>query len=276
MDDEKKELEGVVKIQTVQKQAQEKNKKEQEYFLKLTEAEYQKYLKEKAETEKRAAEIRSRIFELLGVPKAPTFGEAYEIAKYVQELTNIRPALLLAVLTQESNIGKNVGQCYLKNTQTGEGIYVKSGDKATKTMNPTTQVPYFLELIQVLNDTKNLARDAFETPVSCVMYYQGQPYGWGGAMGPGQFMPATWVKYGVGKKVENITGKVADPWDIKDAFLATAIYLKDLGGTKNELSAVMHYFSGSSWSKWEEFYGKSVLNIAKGYEEDIKNLEGAS
>lgn len=276
MDKQKGESERVIKIQTLQKQENEQTKKEQEQYLKLTEAEYQKQLKEKQETEKKAAEIRARIFELIGVPKAPTFGEAYEIAKYASNVTGVRPALILAVITQESNIGKNVGQCYLKNTSTGEGVYLKNGATAPKTMSPQN-ITYFLQIINNINQQKGLVRDPFSTPVSCVMYYNGKPYGWGGAMGPGQFMPSTWVKYGYGAKVEAITGRVSDPWDIKDAFLATAIYLKDLGGASKsgEFRAVMSYFSGGSWSKWEEFYGNSVLAIAKNYEADIAAIEAS-
>ena len=264
LDEEKTDLERAVKIQTLQKQENETNKKNQESLLNLTEAQYQKSLKEKQEIEKRAAEIRARIFELIGVPKAPTFGEAYNIAKYVSGVTGIRPAFLLAMLTQESNIGKNVGQCYIKDIKTGEGVYIKTGAKAPKTMSPS-QIPAFLQI------TKDLGRDPFQTPVSCVMYNNGQPYGWGGAMGPSQFIPTTWLRYR--QKVQEITGKAADPWNITDAFLATGLYLKDLGGAKNEFSAAMQYFSGASWAKWEEFYGRSVLQIASQYEEDIKQLE---
>ena len=90
-------------------------------------------------------------------------------------------------------------------------------------------------------------------------------------MGPAQFIPDTWTKYG--EKVKEVTGKIADPWNIKDAFLGAGIYLKDLGVLNNEFKAVMRYFSGGSWSKWEEFYGNSVLNIAKQYEQDIKEIE---
>ncbi len=271
--EEKDDLEKTVQIQELQKQESAESKKEQEYFLKLTEQEYQKYLKQREETEKTVVGIRERIFELIGVPEAPTFGEAYEIAKYASDTTGIRPALLLAVLTQESRIGKNVGQCYLKNTKTGDGIYIKSGNTAPRTMSPT-QIPYFLQVIEEVNKDRGLARDPFEMPVSCAMYYQGKPYGWGGAMGPAQFIPTTWQKLGYGAKVKEITGKTADPWDIKDAFLATAVYLKDLGGIHSEFLAVMRYFSGYSWREWEEFYGNSVLNIAADYEKDIKKLEG--
>jgi membrane-bound lytic murein transglycosylase B len=265
LSEEKEDTEGALKIQTLQKKEQQKMKEEKDYFLKLTEAEYQKYLKAKEETEKRAAEIRARIFELIGVPEAPTFGEAYEIAKYVKTLTGVKPALLLAVLTQESNIGKNVGQCFLKNPSTGKGVRLLTGEEVNRVMSPTRDVPYFLKI------TEELGRDSYNTPVSCPM-----SVGWGGAMGPAQFIPSTWAnsKSGYDEKVKATTGKTADPWNIKDAFLAAGLYLKDLGVMENEFRAVMRYFSGNSWSKWEEFYGNSVMSIAKQYEEDIKEIEG--
>lgn len=132
-------------------------------------------------------------------------------------------------------------------------------------MNPKRDVPYFLTI------TQELGRDPYNTPVSCPM-----SFGWGGAMGPAQFIPETWAKLGYGKKVQDITGKKADPWDISDAFLAAGLYLKDSGGIKDEFKAAMRYFSGSTWSKYEEFYGRSVLAIASGYEQDIKTLETGS
>ncbi len=263
LDEEKLDLERIVKIRILQRQESSQLKVEQESYLKLTEEQYQKQLKEKQETEKKASAIRARIFELIGVSKAPTFGEAYEIAKYVSSVTGVRPALVLAVLTQESNIGKNVGQCYLKNTQTGEGIRITNNKVEPRTMKPTRDVPYFLEICQ------KLGRDPFNTPVSCPM-----SIGWGGAMGPAQFIPDTWgnPKYGYGAKVKEVTGKEADPWDIRDAFLASGLYLRDLGASTDEFKAVMRYFSGYRWSKWEEFYGRSVLAIAAQYEQDIKSL----
>lgn len=265
LDEEKEDLEGMLKIQVLQKQEIETSKKEKDYFLKLTETQYQKYLKEKEETEKRAQAIRARIFELIGVPKAPTFGEAYEIAKYVEKITEVRPALLLAVMTQESNIGKNVGQCYLKNPSTGEGVRAYDNKLVSRVMNPKRDIHYFLKI------TRELGRDPYNTPVSCPMRV-----GWGGAMGPAQFIPDTWAnpKYGYSQKVSEISGKPADPWNIKDAFLAAGLYLRDLGVKQNEFQAVMRYFSGASWSKWEEFYGRSVLRIASQYEKDIKEIEG--
>jgi len=260
LDSDKTDLEQMVIVQQLQKKESETNKKSQEKLLTLTEAEYQKSLSQKKEIEKRAADIRARIFELIGVPKAPTFGEALAIAQYVQQVTGIRPALLMAILTQESNIGKNVGQCYLKNTSTGAGVKANSGTAVNKVMNPSRDVPLFLQI------TQDLGRSFSDTPVSCPM-----SIGWGGAMGPAQFIPDTWKIYA--EKIRGVTGQTADPWNIKDAFLGAGLYLKDLGVLSNEFRAVMRYFSGGSWSKWEEFYGNSVLSIAKQYEADIKEIQ---
>ena len=272
MDEEKDDLENIVTIQLLQKQESAKTKDEQEYYLGLTEQQYQKQLKEKQETEKKAAEIEARIFDLIGIPEAPTFGEALELAKYVEGITGVRPALLLAVLTQESNIGKNVGQCYLKNSSTGAGVVAFSGTKISRVMKPTRDVKPFLSI------TKELNRDPYNTLVSCPM-----SYGWGGAMGPAQFIPSTWILYR--GKVKEITAKPADPWDIKDAFLAAALYLKDYGAGKqtyaSEFNAVLSYFAGPSWYKsyykniYRRDYGYPVMGLVSGYEKDIQAVESA-
>ena len=267
LDNEKQDLENLVVLQTVQRRESSVIKKDKDWLLHLTETEYQKHLSEKQETEQKAAQIRARIFELIGIPEAPTFGEAYEIAKYVSGITGVRPALLLAVLTQESNIGKNVGQCYLKNPSTGSGVVVYSGKSVAKVMKPSRDVSPFLDITQALG------RDPYNTPVSCPM-----SYGWGGAMGPAQFIPSTWNIYK--DRLYDITGKPGDPWSIKDAFLAAGLYLSDYGATKQtyngEWRAAMIYFSGTSLrTKYNGygFYGDSVMAITKRYESDIAALE---
>lgn len=271
---EKGQLQKTIQVQNLQKQENEQNKKQQESYLKLTEAQYQQQLKDQQEAQKKASAIKSRIFDLLGVSEAPNFEQAYAIAKYVSGLTGVRAALILAILTQESNLGKNVGQCYLKNTQTGDGVKIKTGAFSPKTMSPKRDVPVFLALIDEINKGKGLARDAMSTPVSCVIYYNGAPYGWGGAMGPSQFIPSTWVNAGYGKKVSDITGKTADPWDIRDAFLATGLLLKDNGAKTSEFNAAMKYYCGNSCSRYDRFYGNSVISIANQYEADIKAIGG--
>lgn len=267
LDKEKQGLEDLVILQNMQRQESASIKKDKDWLLHLTETEYQKYLQERQVTAQKAAEIRARIFELIGVPEAPTFGEAYEIAKYVSSITGVRPALILAVLTQESNIGKNVGQCYLKNTSTGAGVVAYNGKAVSSVMKPSRDVGPFLEI------TQSLGRDPYNTPVSCPM-----SYGWGGAMGPAQFIPSTWMIYK--DRVASITGTAGDPWNIKDAFLASALYLSDYGAAKqdynSEWKAAMIYFSGTSKRTQYNgygFYGDSVMKIAERYESDIKEIE---
>jgi len=269
MDGEKDDLEGVVKIQTIKKQENTQTKKEQESVLKMTEAEYQKHLKDKQETEKKVAEITTRIFELAGIPEAPTFGEALELAKYVEGILGIRPAFLLAIFKQESNIGKNVGQCYLKNPETGSGVGVNTGKTIDRIMKPTRDVQPFLSI------TKELGRDPYNTRVSCPM-----SIGYGGAMGPGQFIPSTWIIYR--DRVKAITGKPADPWNIRDAFIATGLYVSDYGAKTQtydgEWKAAMIYFSGTSLRtsyNYYGFYGDSVMAIAKQLQKDIDIIEAA-
>lgn len=261
--EEKTDLENLLSIQLLQKKESEQTKSSKDYLLKKTKGEEALYQQQLQETQAKAAEIRKRIFELAGVPEAPTFGEALDIAKYVEGITGVRPALLLAVLTQESNIGKNVGQCYLSNAKTGEGVTINGGVKMLKTMKPTRDVQPFL------STTKSLGRDPYATPVSCPM-----SFGWGGAMGPAQFIPSTWKIYE--DRVAKITGEAADPWNIKDAFLAAALYLGDYGAKNqtynSEWRAAMIYFSGSTNLRYR-FYGDSVLSLTKKYQADIDTIE---
>ena len=270
--EEKQDLENIVQIQQVQKSQNSTAKKQQESYLKITEQEYNKQVQEKQEIDLKASEIRSRLFAIVGIEdsRAPTFGEAYEIAKGVESILGIRPAFLLAVLTQESNLGKNVGQCYLTNADTGAGIVIKTGKTRARVMKPTRDVSPFIII------TKELGRDPFKTPVSCPM-----SYGWGGAMGPAQFIPKTWMGYR--DRLRDISGRPADPWSINDAFLAAGLYLTDYGAKKQtyngEFNAALSYFAGPSWYKsrykkvYERDYGNPIMAITKRYQADIDKIQ---
>lgn len=253
--DDKEETQKLLAMQMLQKSDLEKTKGEKVYLLDVTKGNEEKYQQMLAESKQKASEIRSRIYELIGVKTQVTFGEALEIANWVSSRTGVRPALLLAVLTQESNLGKNVGTCN------------RPGDPPSKSwreiMKPSRDQQPFLQIC------KELGLDPDTTPVSCPM-----SYGWGGAMGPAQFIPSTWMIYK--DEVSKITGNnPANPWDIRDAFVAAALYLAKWGATKQtrnaEWSAVMIYFSGSTNTRYR-FYGDSVLAIADRYEKDISYL----
>ncbi|MDA1337164.1 MAG: lytic murein transglycosylase [bacterium] len=270
LESEKKDEENFVKIQILQKQESQYLTNQNEQLLNVTkgkESEYQKLL---VNRQQQAQEIRSRIFDLIGVPDAPTFGEAVLIAEAVSKLTNVRAPFLLAVLTQESNIGKNVGQCYLKDVNTGNGETL-NGRFVSRVMKPTRDVQPFLQI------TRELGRDPFNTAVSCPIPSVG---GYGGAMGPAQFIPSTWMGYQ--DRIAKLKGSPADPWNISDAFLASGVYLGDLKATRQtfeyEWCAAVSYFSGNCSTKNQiryEFYGDNVMAITKRYEQDIKALESS-
>ena len=74
-------------------------------------------------------------------------------------------------------------------------------------------------------------------------------------------------------KVAAITGKIANPWDIRDAFVASAIKLKagGAGTVEGEWAAAMRYFSGGTNKKYR-FYGDNVVKMANQYQQEIESL----
>lgn len=239
--EEKDNLARAVKVQTLEKQQSEEAKKEQEKIKKMTEAQYQQYLKEKKELEKRAAEIMSRITQLtlpgLAVPQNKE--ELYKLAKWAGDAAGgVRPALILGLLEVESALGINVGQCNCA----GQPV-CRHPQLTYKQVMSEKQWSAFETIC------KELGLKVNTTPVSC--YVDGGKVQMGGAMGPAQFMPTTWLNGGYKQRVEAITGiKPANPWRASDAFLAAALYLADWGAaTKNlqsETGAVTAYLCGTS------------------------------
>ena len=144
-----------------------------------------------------------------------------------------------------------------------------NGQAISRVMKPSRDVQPFFQI------TQQLGRDPYNTPVSCPIPSVG---GYGGAMGPAQFIPSTWLQYQ--GKIEQLKGGSVDPWNIRDAFLAAAVYLAQAKATRQthdyEWCAAVTYFSGSCSSRNQiryEFYGDNVMAIAARYEEDIKSLE---
>jgi membrane-bound lytic murein transglycosylase B len=231
---------------------------EQNTLLKQTKGKESAYQNQLSDKQKEVAAIRNRLYQLLEVSKQITFGQAVTIAQWASAQTGVRAAFLLAVLTQESNLGANVGTCN------------RAGDPPSKSwkvvMKPERDHEPFKKI------TSELGLNIDTTPVSCPMRdKKGNQIGWGGAMGPAQFIPSTWMGYRA--KVTAITGKAANPWDIRDAFLAAAIKLKaDGAGTQSgEWAAAMKYFSGTTNTAYR-FYGDNVVKLAEEYAADIVKL----
>ncbi|HSR89126.1 MAG TPA: hypothetical protein VLK22_01835 [Candidatus Udaeobacter sp.] len=259
-EDQQDDNRQLLNLANIQQSALNGKLQEQTQLLQATqnlESTYQNLLKD---SKKQAAEIRNRIYELLGGGTQINFGQAVSIAQSVNTQTGVPAAFLLAILTQESNLGKNVGTCN------------RPGDPPEKSwkviMKPNRDQEPFMTI------TSELGRDPDVTPVSCPLHNKdGSQLGWGGAMGPAQFIPSTWMGYR--NKVTALTGKAsADPWDIRDAFMAAGLLLKNNGADDTrdgQWKAAMRYFSGGTNTKYR-FYGDNVLTLTAKYEQDIKEL----
>ena len=133
-------------------------------------------------------------------------------------------------------------------------------------MHATRDVPPFLDLM------KRLGADPYTTPVSCP-----QSTGYGGAMGPSQFIASTWKLYENKLKV-NLGVATPDPWMAQHAIMATALFLKDLKADRQtysaEREAAGRYYAGGNWQKSGLGYASSVLTYAEKYQNDIDFLKG--
>jgi len=260
LESKKTEQEKLKIQQEVERKKAEQNKQVKAVVLKETqgkESEYQKILKEK---QAKAAEIRNALFALRDADPIK-FEDALRYATEAFEITGVRPAFILATIRQESNDGKNVGRCYLKNID-GSGVNTK-GTRITNVMNPTRDVPPFIAI------AKELGFDPFEKLISCPLNV-----GWGGAMGPAQFIVSTWNGYKT--KVAQALGKnTSNPWNPRDAIMASAFLHKDNGAVTDERNAACRYYSGRSCTSSTSFYGNSVVSLARKIQtEQIDPLQG--
>lgn len=276
----KREEEGELRtIQQLQKRKIEVREEEKQKILSVTkgiESAYQSILNSKA---KSAAQIRAELFTLRGSAAIP-FEQALDFANEASVETDVRPALILAVIAEESNLGENVGTGNWRND-----------------MHPTRDRPIFAVI------TRELGLDPGIMPVSRKPWY-----GWGGAMGPAQFIPSTWICYGgfintntgdcnnskralswdsfwqgpweyqsSKDRVKRVAGSntISNPWDPKTAFMASALLLMDNGADRGtweaERLAALRYFAG--WNNARKasyaFYGDDIVGEYPG---DQKSL----
>lgn len=266
-------------LQVLERKKIEERQNERAEILRVTKGEEKAYQDLIKGIERTAAEIRSELFTLRDSAAIP-FGEALALANKAGAQAGVRPALILGVLKQETRLGEFLGT----------GTY-------TVDMHPTRDVPVFLKIAEALGI------DPRQMPVSK------QPsYGWGGAMGPAQFIPSTWACFGgfvqssSGKcnpingsyagpweyvpskdRIRQLLGKNSpgNPWENQDAFMASALLLKDNGAARGtyaaERLAALRYFAG--WGNAEKpayaFYGDGVMEHAAFFQKQIDILGGS-
>lgn len=221
----------------VERRAVQEKKLEKDRILKLTrgkEAVFQQLLTQK---KRDLAALKTQLFylEKTGISAA----DALKFAELAASRAGIRTAFLLALLEVET--GKQFeGGVISAGTNLGTGnwkrdmydCYVNLGRKSAA----ENQKNAFFAITSKLN------LDPDKMPVS-----RKPSYGCGGAMGPAQFIPTTWLLFET--KVSKLTGhNPPSPWNVEDAFTASAVFLAESGATSQtksgELSAARTYISG--------------------------------
>jgi membrane-bound lytic murein transglycosylase B len=241
----------------------ESKEAEKRKLLAATKGQEGMYRQLKSVQETTAAQIRAKLFPLRDT-SGIQFGQAVEYAKTASRITGVRPALILAILSQESDLGKNVGQCLITDLATGDGKGKNTGTPFPGTMKAPRDTVPFERLM------KAAGRDWQTTPVSCPL-----PGGYGGAMGPTQFIPSTWEGY-EGRIKGALGVGAADPWNALHAITATGLYLGDLGAGAGtyiaEHTAAAKYYAGGGWATAGQGYGNSVMSKAAAFQKDIDFL----
>lgn len=242
---QKAELNKKREAEAAARAALEKSKKEVEInqaekktLLAINKTREKTYEQVVADRQAKAAQIKAKLFPLRDAGAIP-FGTALQYAETASKQTGVRPAFILAILQQESNLGANVGSCLITNLTTGETKGVNTGRIFTNGIHPTRDLPLLQSILS------KLGRNPLETRVSCPIAGVG---GYGGAMGPAQFIPSTWNL--LESRISSAVGRTPDPWNPADAIMASAMLLADLGASTqdytNERTAACKYYSGKN------------------------------
>jgi len=234
-------------IQQLQRGSLERKIAQKEYLIAQSRSRASILERRKKTSERAIEEIRNRLYILKGTTGSMDLSKAYSLASKVARKLDLNPAFIMAVLKRESDWGYNIG-----------------GGNWRQDMKPADREAF-------LKITKELGINPDLMPVSS------KPrYGWGGAMGPAQFLPRTWLEYK--ERISKITGhNPPSPWNLEDAFAAAAIKLQNAGaGARTydaEWKAAMIYFAGRRWNNPAySFYGDSVMELKQAIEREIARM----
>ena len=211
--------------------------------------------------------LKAQLYDLQSLGNKIKFEDAFSAAKHIGSVIGVRPAFLLGILKVESNLGKNTGSGTFENDMYGcymrlskiysyrEAHYIKRAEDEKRA---------FYSIIDKLGLDPNSVKVSREPT-----------YGCGGAMGPAQFIPTTWVAYE--QRISDVIGHYPpNPWNLADAMAAMAVKVSDIPGVvggdyKAEYEAAGRYLGGRNWrSKNLFFYPNQVMLFADLYEEDMR------
>jgi len=239
------DYQNLINMRSEQNSSLEDLKQQKNEMLKITNGQEDKFQAVVAQNQSLLPSIRAELRNLQSLGGSIKFDDAISAAKYVGGATGVRPALLLGILRVESGLGTNVG-----------------GGTYKTDMNPTQWSAF--EGI-----TQELGYDPNSMPCS----KKAKSYAsWGGAIGPAQMMPTTWLIYK--NEVSQIVKKSPpDPWNITDALAAVAIKLSKVdavtsGNYDAEYKAAGMYLAGNNWHKYT-FYPDKVMYYADLYEKEL-------
>lgn len=264
LNDKRQELQQLRSIQEVEKNSLASVKNSKDSILTQTKGEEAKFQKLVQQSQLNIAKLRQEITAL--AQAGVTAEDAVKYGELAANRVGIRPEFLIAILEIESRLGQNVGkgnwrddmyECYLRLAKyypSRSAYYIKRAED---------------EKAAFLIVTSSLGINPDSVKVSA------EPnYGCGGAMGPAQFIPTTWLAYR--DRVASVTGhNPPSPWNIEDAFTASAIKLAAGGATSKtptgEIRAAKAYVSGNPncTSAICNSYSSAVLRKA---EEIARNL----
>ncbi len=251
----KTEQVGLRNIQAIQKQEVDSKKSIKDNLLSVTKGEEKKFQELASKTQQDIERLRNQVRFLL--EQGITLEDALGYGQLAAMRVGIRPAFLLAILDVESGLGRNVG--------TGNWLddmyncYLRLG----RPSRAETEKNAFFSIINELGLDPN-----------SVKVSRAPNYGCGGAMGPAQFIPSTWLLYKT--EVTRLTGhNPPNPWSIEDSFMAAAIYLANAGATGQtqaaEVRAANIYLSGKANCTQSicKYYSNLVLQKAAAIEKDL-------
>ncbi len=249
------ELERFRSLQEIEARSQNNIKREKNNLLKETKGQETKFQKLLQQSKFDIERIKEQIFFLQ--QNGISVEDAVKFAQLAAIRVGIRPAFLLAILEIESGLGRNVGtgnwledmyNCYLR---------LRKPERAETEKNA------FFAIVSKLGLDPGAVRVSREPN-----------YGCGGALGPAQFIPSTWISYE--EEVSRLTGhNPPNPWNIEDAFMGSAIKLSRGGATDKtrigEIKAAKIYISGKSncASRICNYYSNTVQRKAEQIEKNL-------